>query len=97
MLELCDKCEIRQAEIFQAEGNYCVDCWQSVTSPSSVVEREQYLPVIAVSKLQWVICKDKYLALRDVDWPEEILFLESLHSTDARNCITLSLTSSEKR
>ena len=33
MLDLCDNCEIREAEIFQEEGKYCVDCWQEKTLP----------------------------------------------------------------
>jgi len=33
MLELCDKCEINQAEIFQSEGSFCLRCWQENTLP----------------------------------------------------------------
>jgi hypothetical protein len=33
MLDLCDRCEIKEAEIFQYEGKYCVVCWQEKTLP----------------------------------------------------------------
>ncbi|MGI0026165.1 MAG: hypothetical protein ACREA4_13600 [Nitrososphaera sp.] len=29
----CNSCD-RRAEIFQAEGEYCLQCWQEVTHPN---------------------------------------------------------------
>ena len=29
----CDICGDKYADIFQVEGNYCLDCWQKQTSP----------------------------------------------------------------
>ena len=28
---LCDNCRYRAAEIFQVNGDYCLDCWQEKT------------------------------------------------------------------
>ena len=33
VLDLCNRCEIKQAEIFQDDGNYCLECWQDVIYP----------------------------------------------------------------
>jgi hypothetical protein len=27
----CENCKDNEAEIFTATGNYCVNCWQSIT------------------------------------------------------------------
>jgi hypothetical protein len=29
---MCDACD-QEASIFQAEGNFCLDCWQNRTEP----------------------------------------------------------------
>ncbi|MBV9666943.1 MAG: hypothetical protein JO327_02305 [Nitrososphaeraceae archaeon] len=29
----CDRCKDRLAEIFQVNGDYCLDCWQELTYP----------------------------------------------------------------
>ena len=29
----CDRCKDREAEIFHEQGDYCLSCWQEVTSP----------------------------------------------------------------
>ena len=31
MLDLCKRCEIKQADIFHDDGNYCCECWQELT------------------------------------------------------------------
>jgi len=31
--EICDKCLREKAELFQATGEYCLNCWQSMTHP----------------------------------------------------------------
>jgi protein-arginine kinase activator protein McsA len=30
----CNNCNNKLAEIFQDEGNYCTECWQSRTHPN---------------------------------------------------------------
>ena len=30
---LCDRCKDRSAEIFQVNGDYCLECWQELTYP----------------------------------------------------------------
>jgi hypothetical protein len=30
----CSTCYDKPADIFQAEGNYCLDCWQNQTYPN---------------------------------------------------------------
>lgn len=30
---LCDKCLSEMAELFQATGEYCLRCWQTMTHP----------------------------------------------------------------
>jgi hypothetical protein len=30
----CDTCDDKPAEIFQVEGDYCLDCWQERTYPN---------------------------------------------------------------
>ena len=30
----CDSCGVNQVDIYQDEGNYCVDCWQNRTYPN---------------------------------------------------------------
>ncbi len=30
----CDSCDDKPAEIFQVEGDYCLDCWQERTYPN---------------------------------------------------------------
>jgi hypothetical protein len=32
---LCDNCRYRAAEIFQVNGDYCLDCWQEKHIPMS--------------------------------------------------------------
>jgi hypothetical protein len=32
---VCDQCEVRIAEIFQTNGEYCLDCWQAITHTNS--------------------------------------------------------------
>ncbi len=27
----CDRCKLKPAEIFQINGEYCVECWQTIT------------------------------------------------------------------
>jgi len=27
----CNRCEVKPAEIFQINGEYCLDCWQTIT------------------------------------------------------------------
>jgi hypothetical protein len=29
----CDKCSLKEADIFNVMGNYCCDCWQTETDP----------------------------------------------------------------
>ena len=29
----CDNCKERLAEIFQVNGDYCLECWQELTYP----------------------------------------------------------------
>lgn len=28
---VCDQCKSRPAEIFQVNGEYCLECWQTIT------------------------------------------------------------------
>lgn len=28
---MCVNCKVKQAEIFQVNGEYCLDCWQTIT------------------------------------------------------------------
>jgi len=30
---ICDKCLVKEAELFQLTGEYCLDCWQNMTHP----------------------------------------------------------------
>ena len=30
----CNSCDDKPADIFQDEGNYCLDCWQKRTDPN---------------------------------------------------------------
>jgi hypothetical protein len=30
----CDNCHDKAADIFQVEGDYCLDCWQNLTHPN---------------------------------------------------------------
>ncbi len=30
----CNSCNEKAADIFQAEGNYCLECWQKLTHPN---------------------------------------------------------------
>jgi len=30
----CNSCNYKLADIFQDEGNYCTECWQSETHPN---------------------------------------------------------------
>ena len=30
---LCDQCKNMQAEVFQEDGDYCLDCWQERVHP----------------------------------------------------------------
>jgi len=30
----CNGCNDKAADIFQVEGNYCLDCWQKLTHPN---------------------------------------------------------------
>jgi hypothetical protein len=30
----CESCDNKLADIFQVEGNYCLDCWQKRTHPN---------------------------------------------------------------
>ncbi len=32
---VCDHCEVKAAEIFQINGEYCLDCWQAITHTNS--------------------------------------------------------------
>ena len=34
----CDSCKTSDADIFQDEGNYCLECWQKQTLPFDVNE-----------------------------------------------------------
>jgi hypothetical protein len=34
MEESCHYCSQKRAEIFQAEGDYCLRCWQQETHPN---------------------------------------------------------------
>ncbi len=29
--QVCNQCKSRPAEIFQINGEYCLDCWQTIT------------------------------------------------------------------
>lgn len=29
--ELCNNCNIAEAELFQVNGEYCLSCWQEIT------------------------------------------------------------------
>jgi hypothetical protein len=33
-ISLCESCDNEPADIFQVEGNYCLDCWQKRTYPN---------------------------------------------------------------
>ncbi len=33
-ISLCDSCDHRPADIFQVEGDNCLDCWQKLTHPN---------------------------------------------------------------
>lgn len=28
---VCNQCKVRPAEIFQINGEYCLECWQTIT------------------------------------------------------------------
>jgi len=30
----CDSCGVKWVDIYQDEGNYCMDCWQNRTYPN---------------------------------------------------------------
>jgi len=30
----CSSCDVKHADIFQVEGDYCLDCWQKRTHPN---------------------------------------------------------------
>ncbi len=30
----CNNCGVKRAEIYQDEGDYCIDCWQEQTHPN---------------------------------------------------------------
>jgi len=30
---LCNSCNDKAADIFQVDGDYCLDCWQELTHP----------------------------------------------------------------
>jgi len=30
-ISICSRCEVKPAEIFQINGEYCLDCWQNIT------------------------------------------------------------------
>jgi hypothetical protein len=32
---VCNRCKCRPAEIFQVNGEYCLECWQTITHPNS--------------------------------------------------------------
>jgi protein-arginine kinase activator protein McsA len=32
---VCHECQVRPAEIFQINGDYCLDCWQAITHTNS--------------------------------------------------------------
>lgn len=33
-VSICDDCNDKSADIFQVEGEYCLDCWQKRTYPN---------------------------------------------------------------
>lgn len=32
--DICQRCAVRPAEIFQVTGTYCLECWQELTHPN---------------------------------------------------------------
>jgi hypothetical protein len=34
-VHLCKECQLRPAEIFQINGDYCLECWQIITHTNS--------------------------------------------------------------
>ena len=43
---VCKECQVKPAEIFQVNGEYCLECWQDIThtNPQPAKSRQTYSP-----------------------------------------------------